>query len=56
MDGIREALKRHEGCNIHGWLEVERVAGNVHLSVRPEALYLAMKEEDIMEASGCLCG
>ena len=33
MSLISDALKRHEGCNINGWLEVERVAGNIHFAV-----------------------
>ncbi|EFN54050.1 hypothetical protein CHLNCDRAFT_136126 [Chlorella variabilis] len=49
MNEIGAALKRHEGCNIHGWLEVQRVAGNVHFAVRPEALFLSMNAEAIMQ-------
>lgn len=34
LTDIAEAIKRHEGCNIYGWLEVARVAGNIHFAVR----------------------
>ncbi|KAL4856382.1 Endoplasmic reticulum-Golgi intermediate compartment protein 3 [Chlorella vulgaris] len=50
LSEIGDALKRHEGCNIHGWLEVQRVAGNIHFAVRPEALFLSMNAEEIMQA------
>ena len=43
MTEISDAIKRHEGCNLAGWLELERVAGNIHFSVRPEALFMSMK-------------
>jgi hypothetical protein len=49
MSEIAEALKRHEGCNIHGWVEVARVAGNLHFAVRPEAMFLAMNVQEIMQ-------
>lgn len=50
MTAIGEALKRHEGCNIYGWLDVARVAGNIHFAVRPEALFLSMNAQEIMQA------
>lgn len=37
MTSLREAVQRHEGCNLYGWLEVQRVAGNIHFAVKPEA-------------------
>ena len=45
MNEVRDAVMRHEGCNIFGWLDVQRVAGNVHFAVRPEAI-LAIAESD----------
>lgn len=39
---MNAALDKHEGCNIHGWLEVQRVAGNFHLSVHADH-YFAMR-------------
>jgi hypothetical protein len=35
---IHDELRRHEGCNIDGWLELTRVASNVILGVKEEAL------------------
>lgn len=55
MGDISEALKRHEGCNIEGWLDVARVQGNVHFAVRPEALFLSTNVAEIMEVGhSCL--
>ena len=39
---MNAALDKHEGCNIHGWLDVQRVAGNFHLSVHADH-YFAMR-------------
>lgn len=39
---MNAAFDKHEGCNIHGWLEVQRVAGNFHLSVHADH-YFAMR-------------
>lgn len=39
---MNAALDKHEGCNIQGWLEVQRVAGNFHLSVHADH-YFAMR-------------
>lgn len=43
---MNAALDEHEGCNIHGWLEVQRVAGNFHLSVHADH-YFAMRSVSI---------
>ena len=40
MAGIERALRAHDGCNVHGWVDVQRVAGNLHFSVRPEAFFM----------------
>ena len=39
---MNAAIEKHEGCNIYGWLEVQRVAGNFHLSVHADH-YFAMR-------------
>ena len=33
---MEQAMKDGEGCNIEGWLEVLRVAGNFHVSVHSQ--------------------
>lgn len=38
MHQIHDELGRHEGCNIDGWLELTRVASNVIIGVKEEAL------------------
>jgi hypothetical protein len=50
MNEVRDAVMRHEGCNIHGWLEVQRVAGNVHFAVRPEAIMAVSESEEALQA------
>ena len=36
VDAIELAMTEHEGCNVAGWLDVQRVAGNFHMSVHSE--------------------
>lgn len=43
-------MLRHDGCNLVGWVELARVAGNVHFSVRPEALFSSMNANEVMAA------
>ena len=49
---MNAALDKHEGCNIHGWLEVQRVAGNFHLSVHADH-YFAMRSVSIYSTIIC---
>lgn len=49
---MNAALDKHEGCNIHGWLEVQRVAGNFHLSVHADH-YFAMRSVRCPSVSVC---
>ena len=49
---MNAALDKHEGCNIHGWLEVQRVAGNFHLSVHADH-YFAMRSVRSPSVSVC---
>lgn len=108
MSAIGDALKRHEGCNIYGWLEVRRacwplarlpahapvrnlggharaavahltaalrwaplpqhspatcagcqvarVSGSIHFAVRPEALFLSMNADEIIQVGPALGG
>ncbi|KAG7670376.1 hypothetical protein Ndes2437A_g04899 [Nannochloris sp. 'desiccata'] len=50
MNEVRDAVMRHEGCNIRGWLEVQRVAGNIHFAVRPEAIMAVSESEEALQA------
>ncbi len=36
-------MDAHEGCNLAGWLDVQRVAGNFHISVHAEEFLLLTK-------------
>ena len=33
VDAINDAFAAEEGCLVEGWLRVQRVAGNLHISV-----------------------
>ncbi|KAL6783963.1 hypothetical protein ACKKBG_A04210 [Auxenochlorella protothecoides x Auxenochlorella symbiontica] len=50
LENMRKAMLAHEGCLIHGWVAVQKVAGNLHFSVRPEALFMSMNEAEIIGA------
>lgn len=49
---MKQALKRGEGCNIFGWLEVPRVAGNLHFSGETGGLRQSCSEDEA-EHMGC---
>ena len=38
IQDIKRGLLEHQGCRIKGWLEIARVAGNIHLAVNEQAL------------------
>ena len=50
MEAMRKAMVAHEGCLVYGWIAAQRVAGNLHLSVRPEAMFMSMNENEIIAA------
>ena len=33
VDDMNHGVEAHEGCHIYGWMDVQRVAGNLHISV-----------------------
>lgn len=43
VKAIRAALDAHEGCNVHGHMLVQRVAGNFHFSVHGHSFYVLQK-------------
>ena len=43
MNALNQAMDAHEGCNLAGWLDVQRVAGNFHISVHAEEFLLLTK-------------
>ena len=45
------AVKEHEGCNVAGWLEVQRVAGNFHISVHSQDFFLLRESQQEMAAA-----
>lgn len=50
METMRQAMVAHEGCLVYGWVAAQRVAGNLHISVRPEAMFMSMNENEIIAA------
>ena len=36
IEAMEQAMRDGEGCNIEGWLDVLRVAGNFHVSVHSQ--------------------
>ena len=40
---LNQAMDAHEGCNVVGWLDVQRVAGNFHISVHAEDFLMLTK-------------
>ena len=36
VNNMNKGVESHEGCHIHGWMHVQRVAGNFHISVHVE--------------------
>ncbi|CAK0737592.1 hypothetical protein CVIRNUC_000938 [Coccomyxa viridis] len=48
---VNKAMDAHEGCNIYGWLDLQRVAGNLRISVHIEDFFqLAKTQEAIAQA------
>lgn len=48
---VSKALKDQEGCQIEGWLEVQRVAGNFHVSVSMEDFFMLEETQKEMAAA-----
>ena len=40
---MNKAMDAHEGCNIYGWLDLQRVAGNLRISVHIEDFFQLAK-------------
>ena len=36
VESMNKAFDAHEGCHIFGFIDVERIAGNFHISVHAE--------------------
>ena len=40
---VNKAMDGHEGCNIYGWLDLQRVAGSFRISVHMEDFFQLAK-------------
>lgn len=40
---VNKAMDGHEGCNIYGWLDLQRVAGSLRISVHIEDFFQLAK-------------
>eukprot|EP00245_Coleochaete_scutata_P010511 TRINITY_DN3696_c0_g3_i1.p1 TRINITY_DN3696_c0_g3~~TRINITY_DN3696_c0_g3_i1.p1 ORF type:complete len:351 (+),score=56.23 TRINITY_DN3696_c0_g3_i1:119-1171(+) len=43
IQSIQDAMAAHEGCMVYGRLDVERVAGNFHVSVHGQSYYVLQR-------------
>ncbi len=43
LNMLNEAVDAHEGCNVKGWIDVQRVAGNFHISVHADNFMMLRK-------------
>ena len=43
VDNMNTAVEAHEGCHIYGWLDVQRVAGSLHISVHVDDYMMLAK-------------
>jgi len=50
MKSMREEIQNRYGCNVYGWVNVGRVAGNIHFAVRQEAMMAADEDITTIEA------
>ncbi|KAK9834322.1 hypothetical protein WJX81_007031 [Elliptochloris bilobata] len=48
---LNQAMDAHEGCNLAGWLDVQRVAGNFHISVHAEDFLMLTKTQESIAAA-----
>jgi hypothetical protein len=46
VDIINKALDANEGCHTWGWLDLQRVAGNFHLSVHASHFFAMRSVSD----------
>ncbi|KAF8408768.1 hypothetical protein HHK36_004837 [Tetracentron sinense] len=54
VKNVRQALANGEGCRVYGVLDVQRVAGNFHLSVHGLNIFVAQQIEKIYEKHNTL--
>lgn len=47
-DLLNKAIDDKEGCNIWGWLDVQRVAGNFHLGVHASSYFMLKSTQDAL--------
>ncbi|KAI8112163.1 hypothetical protein M9434_003487 [Picochlorum sp. BPE23] len=50
MNEMRNEIVGHYGCNIHGWMDVKRIGGNLAFLVRQEAILASQDDIGTMEA------
>lgn len=50
MEEVAGAVSRHEGCNLYGWVQVQKIAGNIHFAVRPEAMMAVAENPAVLDA------
>ncbi|KAJ0980453.1 hypothetical protein J5N97_008708 [Dioscorea zingiberensis] len=43
IKNVKNAMEKHEGCRVYGVLDVQRVAGNFHISVHGLSIFVAQQ-------------
>ena len=43
VNELNAAMDGHEGCNIYGWLDLQRMAGNFRISVHVGDFFMLTK-------------
>lgn len=43
VNELNQAMDGHEGCNIYGWLDLQRMAGNFRVSVHVGDFFMLTK-------------
>lgn len=54
VDDLNDQIKEHEGCNLHGQISVQKVAGNFHFGVGRNFQQASMHVHDLMPLRGVL--
>lgn len=49
---MNQAMDAHEGCNIFGWLDLQRVAGNFRVSVHVDDFFALTR---VRQDGGAMC-
>lgn len=52
---VNQAMDAHEGCNIFGWLDLQRVAGNFRVSVHVDDFFALTRVRQLPLHGSAMC-